>query len=68
MLNEAGHSEKIVADAMTRYLLGDRNSALSVLDKMKNADFGTFIESDTAEYNKQYDRIFQQLTKIIKRG
>ncbi len=67
-LNEAGHSEELVADAFTRFLLGDRNAALKLLEKMKNVKLSTNIEPDSAEYNKQYDRVYKEFTRVVKRG
>jgi len=68
MLNEAAHIDKMVADAFTRFLIGDSNAALRALTKLKDADKGILIETDSTEYNKQYDRIFQEISKIIRRG
>lgn len=57
---------KQVADAMTRYLLGDKKTAIAQLTKLQNKDLGMDVESGSKEYNTQYTETYKKILQAIK--
>ncbi len=58
---------KYIADAYTRFLLGDRKAAIKLLSKFTDTDLNLSIESDSKEYNKQWARVFKGILEVIER-
>lgn len=67
-LNESTSMDRrSVADAFTRYILGDKKSSLSMLNKLSSSNIGVKVDSDSGEYNRQYERVYKGLLNIIEK-
>jgi hypothetical protein len=67
-LNESGVSLLGIADSFARYLIGDRNIALNELKKMQNLPTKGLADMEAAEYNKLYQKLQVELSKVISKN
>lgn len=67
-LNESRKVNPVeIADVFTRFLIGDRKSAIKQLQsKFMDADVGIIETPGTPEYNKQFDQLTTRIERAIK--
>ena len=67
-LNESSKDDrKSVADFFTRYVMGEKNMAMSGLTKANPASLGLDINhADASEFNKQYKKLYNLFLKVIE--
>ena len=55
-----------LADIFTRFLIGNRESAIRQLGSLKDMDFGIMETPGTKEYNNQYNKLMDKMAKAIR--
>ena len=66
LLNESVDDKKL-ADAFTRYLMGDWPSAITQLSNMGGSFKFTMETPGTKEYNNQYNDVYNSFLKLLKK-
>ncbi len=67
-LNESGVSLLGIADSFTRYLMGDRNVALSELKSMQDLPTSGLADMEAKDYNKLYSKLHKELAQVISKN
>lgn len=66
-LNESGVSTISVADSFARYLIGDRNVAVSQLKKMQDFPTKGLAQMSAKEYNNLYQKLHGELSRVLSK-
>ena len=66
-LNESPVSLIEIADSFARYLIGDRNVAISELKKMQNLPTKGLADMEAREYNNLYSKLRVELLKVMSK-
>jgi len=65
LITEAKGDTRKLADVLSRFVMGDRRSAISQLQKLSKDDFGIIEKPGTKEYNTQYENLFKKLHSAL---
>jgi hypothetical protein len=58
----------VFADYVTRFLIGDRDTAIRYFKNVIRDEFITMEEPGTKEYNDQFARLVKNIASAIKKG